>query len=560
MKNRLTRRELTSNIAALAAISTGVFAGLSRPDFMSAQGTPITGEPTEFTQRRPLLESTPSGEQVFRITGPIVDPATIDPALVRDLSSGFLTRLAFRGLIVFDADLNPCLELASKLVVSGDGLVYRFTIDPRALFHNGENVTADDVAFSLKRSLDPATANGQAALLSGPTFIDSILGAPELVSGKTTELAGVRVIDQRTLEIELWRPDGAFMSKLASAATCVVDRNDVARGGEWWRKPNGTGPFRITEWRVGELLLLERSPTFIDGAPALERIEMPLGPAAGGAFNLYQQDRVDICAIHFSLIEQIQSPLVGMADELIQQDQYATEYLAFRTDVAPMDDPIVRQAVAMAFPRSRVAEVTFGGRVREATGLVPPGMLGAEWVVNSLGFDPDAARTLLTTSQYAQNGELPPIQLYSTGNQSAEAFRDTVSDALGIEITSFIVQGNEFFAGLALRQYPNYVLYWGADYPDPSTFLLSLFRSGAADNYIDYENEEFDQLLDQAMSEVDPAARAAVYAQAQQLLIDDMVVIPTYHDVGYWLAKPRVRGLELTALGLLQLETIWIEQ
>ena len=557
MKERLTRRKLGT--LAVGALAGSALIG-DRPDFLSAQGAPLAGVETEFTQRRPLPEANPSGEQVFRITGPIVDPLTIDPALVRDLSSAFLTRLVFRGLVVFDSDLNPCLELAQRLVVSADGLTYTITIDPRALFHDGRNVTADDVAWSLTRSLDPATANGQAALLSGPTFLDSVLGAQELLTGAATELEGVRVIDQRTVEIRLWRPDAAFMSKLASAATCVVDRNDVARGGDWWRTPNGAGPFRVTEWRVGEMLRLERSRSFIDGAPALERIEMPLGPSAGGAFNLYQQSRVDIVGIGFALIDQVRSPLVGMADELVQQDQFSTEYIAFRTDTPPMDDPIVRRAVAMAFPRHMIAGVTFEGRTREATGVVPPGMLGAEWPVDHPGYDPEAAKALLETSSYAEAGEIPPIQLYSTGNPAAAAFRDTVSEALGIEITSFIVQANEFFAGLALRQYPNYALYWGADYPDPSTFLLSLFGSGASDNYIDYENPEFDELLEAAMSELDPTARAAIYADAQQLLIDDCVVIPTYHDVGYWLAKPWVKGVELTSLGLLQLETIWIER
>ncbi len=557
MTNRFSRRHLAASMAAIGGAASTV---LRRPSFLSAQGTPVDGDATEFTLRRPLPEFTPSGEQVFRITGPIVDPVSIDPALVRDLSSAFLTRLVFRGLVVFDRDLNPCLELAQSLVVSGDGLTYTFTLDPRAVFHNGESVTADDVASSLKRSLDPATANGQAALLSGPTFLDSVIGANELLTGVSTELPGVRVVDQRTIEIELWRPDSAFMGKLASAATSVVDPNDVARGGEWWRKPNGTGPFRVSEWRIGEHLSLSGSPTFIDGAPALERVEMPLGPNANGAFNLYQQDRVDFVGIAFDLVDQIQSPLVGMGDELVIQDQFSTEYLAFRPDVPPMDDPIVRQAVAMAFPRYKIAGVTFEGMVREATGVVPDGMLGAAWPVDTTGYDPEAAKELLATSRYADEGEIPPIELYSTGNQASAAFRDTVSEALGIEITSFIVQANEFFAGLAMRQYPNFTLYWGADYPDPSTFLLSLFRSGAADNYIDYANPAFDELIEQGMAELDPAARAAIYAQAQQILIDDRVVIPTYHDVGYWLVKPWVRGVEITALGLLQLETIWIER
>ncbi len=114
--------------------------------------------------------------------------------------------------------------------------------------------------------------------------------------------------------------------------------------------------------------------------------------------------------------------------------------------------------------------------------------------------------------------------------------------------------------GLALRQYPAYALYWGADFPDPATFLESLFATGSSDNYVDYSNPTFDDLLRSASKEQDSAARAAIYRQAQQLLIDDAVLIPTYHDVGYFLRKPYVHGFEYTSLGLLQLETIWLER
>jgi ABC-type transport system substrate-binding protein len=533
---------------------------LARPDFLAPDGTPMHGVPAEFTLRRPLPQANPTGDQVFRITGPIVEPPTLDPALVRDLSSAFLVRLFARGLIVFDAELNPALELAERLVVSEDGLTYTFTIDPRALFHDGRNVTANDVVFSLTRTMNPATANGQAALLSGPTFLDSILGAGELLAGETDTLEGLRAIDQRTVEIRLSRPDAAFTLKLAASATSIIDPNDVARGGDWWRSPNGTGPFRIAEWQTGQRLVLNRSRTFIDGAPALERIEMPVGPNAYGAFNLYQSDRVDVVGISSFDVDRVTAPESSLAPELVQAELFSTEYIAFRTDVAPMDDPIVRKAVAMAFPRDKIANVMFGGHVTVAEGIVPDGMLGAEWPVDPIAYDPEGAKALFATSAYASETELPPIQIYSTGNGAVAALRDEVESKLGLQIDSVIVQSEEFFDGLALRQYPAYALYWGADYPDPATFLQSLFASGSSDNYTDYSNPAFDDLLDQAAQERDPALRAEIYLRAQQLLIDDAMVIPTYHDAGYLLVKPWVKGLEYTALGLLQLETIWIER
>jgi len=370
----------------------------------------------------------------------------------------------------------------------------------------------------------------------------------------------VRAIDQRTVEIRLQHPDAAFTMKLASAASTIVDAADVARGGEWWRNPNGAGPFRIAEWEPGKRLVLNRSRSFIDGAPALERIEMPLGPDAYGAFNLYQSDRVEVTGISSYDVDRVTAPESTLASELIKTELFSTEYIAFRTDVPPLDDPIVRKAIAMAFPRDKIADVMFGGHVEVAEGIVPDGMLGVDWPVQSIAYDPEGAKALFATSAYADEAELPPIQIYSTGNGAVAALRDEIEAHLPLTVDAIVVQSNEFFDGLALRQYPAYALYWGADYPDPATFLQSLFASGSSDNYIDYSNPEFDALLARANREQNPEQRAAVYQQAQQLLIDDAVVIPTYHDVGYFLVKPWVKGLQYTPLGLLQLETIWIER
>jgi peptide/nickel transport system substrate-binding protein/oligopeptide transport system substrate-binding protein len=561
MSNRLSRRQFAALLSGTVASGLlGEQIALAHPDFLTAAGTPVKRAPAEFTFRRPLPAANPSGDQLFRLTGPVVEPPTIDPALVRDLSSAFLVRLIFRGLLIFDSELKPALELAERLVVSEDGLTYTFTLDARALFHDGRNVTADDVVFSLTRALNPATANGQAALLSGPTFLDSILGAPELLSGEAETLAGVRALDMRTVEIRLQRPDAAFTMKLASAATTIVDPANVAQGEGWWRQPNGAGPFKVSEWETGQRLVLTRSRSFIDGAPALERIEMPLGPNAYGAFNLYQSDRVEVTGISSYDVDRVTAAESPLGPELIQTDLFSTEYIAFRTDVPPLDDPIVRRAIAMAFPRDKIADVMFGGHVSVAEGIVPDGMLGVEWPVNAMAYDPEGAKALFATSKYAAEPELPPILIYSTGNGAVAALRDEVETHLGLQIESIVVQSEEFFDGLALRQYPAYALYWGADYPDPASFLQSLFASGSSDNYIDYSNPDYDALLAEAAEELDTSRRAEIYQQAQQILIDDAVVIPTYHDVGYFLVKPWVKGLEYTPLGLLQLETIWIER
>jgi oligopeptide transport system substrate-binding protein len=560
MKSTLSRRQF-------AAASLGLFAGLGLVHEqalarmgLQADGTPVGGEAVVVTTRRPLPPATPSGEQLFRVTGPIVGPETIDPAMVRDLSSAFLTRLMFRGLVVFDAELNPALELAERVEISGDGLTYTFAMDPKAVFHSGRAITAQDVVFSFTRAVNPKTAGGQAALLSGPTFLSSIAGVAEMLAGTTETLSGITAIDDATVEITLSAPSSPFLMKLGAAATSIVDPDDVAKGDGWWMTPNGSGPFHISEWTPGQQMVLTPVSTFVDGAPALQKVQILLGPNAGSAFNLYQAEKVDICGIGSNDVDRVTSTESGLADQLVQSDLFATEYAAFRTDAAPMDDLNVRKAVAMSFPRAKIAEVQFGGHVNVAEGLVPNGMLGVPWPVKALPYDPDAAKAAFAESKYAGVAEVDPIQIYSTGNSFVPALREAVKNVLGLELDAVTVQSTEFFDGLALRQYPAYGLYWGADYPDPSTFLGSLFQTGSSDNYIDYSNPDFDALMDEAATEQDIAKRAETYMKAQQLLIDDAVLIPTYHDVGYMLLKPGVKGFEYTPLGLLQLETIWIER
>jgi ABC-type oligopeptide transport system substrate-binding subunit len=130
---------------------------------------------------------------------------------------------------------------------------------------------------------------------------------------------------------------------------------------------------------------------------------------------------------------------------------------------------------------------------------------------------------------------------------------------LGLTVEIVNVDWPEFVLGLSRREYPAYELYWGADYPDPESLLLVLFGAGRADNYVDYRNGGFDDLLREAAAEPDVAKRADLYLRAQQILLDDQVVIPLYFDVAYTLAKPAVKGLQVTPLGILGLEPVWLE-
>lgn len=520
-----------------------------------------------FAQEATVIEAvdearvaTPSGDQVLRLTGPSQGPATLDPAFSRDLSSAFLIRQLFRGLTRLDRDLNPVPELADRIEISPDGLTYRFSLRADATFQNGRPVDADDVVFSLTRAVNPATAAGDITQLGGPTFLSDIAGYDALIAGESDSLSGIVALDAATVEITLAAPRSTFLMKLASAPASIVDPDEVAAGGDWWREPNGSGPFSIAEWTPNELMVLEPYADFFAGAPSLERVEIRLGANALQSFNLYQAGQIDVDSVSVNGLDRVIADENGLANELTVTPLFAVDYIALRTDRAPLDDPLIRKALQLAFPREKIAEVTYDGHLEAADGMIPTGMLGQDWPVQWPEYDLEAAKQAIADSRYGSAENVPPIQIYISGYAGAEAVRDSLEASLGLQIEVIDVDWNDFVDGLSNQAYPAHELYWGADYPDPESFLWTLFGSGRPDNYIGYDNPRLNQLLAEASTEQDPEARALLYAQAQQVLIDDAVILPLYYDVSYTLQKPYVRGLELTALGILRLDSVWLER
>ncbi len=497
---------------------------------------------------------------VLRLAGP-VDLQTLDPAKAKDLGTLFLVRQLFAGLTRLDADLQPEPALAETIDISDDGLTYTFTLRRNARFADGRDITAEDVAFSLNRALDPATTGGDASQLAAPTFLSDIVGARELLSGVAESLSGVRVIDDLTLEIDLVEPRSTFLMRLATGPAAIIDRDDVERSDDWWSDPNSSGPFVIDDFDISSGMTLKPNENFYAGKPDLDEVQVLLGVNAFQPMNLYQTGEVDLAPVSAFSLDRALDPASDLYADLQQSDLFAVEYVAFRSDVEPLNDPNIRKALILGFPREKVASVSFDGRVAEANGFIPNGMLGQEtWPVTGWDYDLDAARQAILDSSYGTAGNVPPITIYANGPPDRLiAFKEVIEADLGLQIDIVNVEWNEYISNLPRQTYPAYGIYWGADFPDPESLLLTLFGTNQPDNYVGYSNPEFDALLQQAASEQDSDTRILLYAQANQMLMDDAVVLPFFYDRSYMLVRPWVHGLELTPLGILYLDQVTVE-
>jgi oligopeptide transport system substrate-binding protein len=534
--------------------------GSLAPLVASAAVTPVAGDVIVIEAEDRPRDSNPSGRQELRLAGTINDPAPLDPAVARDVNSAFMTRQVFRGLTRFDENLEPVPELAQRIEISPDGLTYRVQLREDARFADGSQITAQDVVFSLTRALSPQTAIDAGAALAGPSYLGDIVGADEVIRGEATELAGLRVIDDRTVEIDLEAPRATFLMKLASAPAAILDSDDVARGGEWWRDPNASGPYVVDVWEPEDELQLYANEHYVGGMPDLRRVTFRLGPSAANPFNLYQADEIDVASVPIQAIDRISDEASPLLPELDISPILSTTYIAFRTDVAPTDDPEIRRAVQLAFPRWKVAEILLGGRQETANGLIPPGTLGRDWPDVAPAQDLEAARAAIANSSYGSAENVPPITIYGASPFGSEALRDVLQRELGLTVEVLDVDWPQFNQGLSKKTFPAYELTWVADFPDPETFLWNLFASSSPDNYSQYANPTFDALLDQAAATLDVDERAALYAEAESVLFGDNAVLPLSHDVRYTLMKPWVKGLDITPLGMLYLENAWLER
>jgi len=219
--------------------------------------------------------------------GESTNPRDYDPATT--YSSG--DKLLFSGLVSFDPNLNLTPDLAESWDVSADGTVYTFHLRANAKFHNGRAVTAQDVVYSWERAASPAL--GSDTVL---TYLGDIVGVREMVAGEASNITGLSAINDHTLQVTIDAPKPYFLLKLTYPTAFIVDKENVESGEEWYRTPNGTGPFKLREWKRFEVMVYEANADFYLGAPSIPYVVFQL--YSGDSQRLYETGEVDITGVY----------------------------------------------------------------------------------------------------------------------------------------------------------------------------------------------------------------------------------------------------------------------
>jgi len=412
----------------------------------------------------------------------------------------------YSTLVDADESLAPVPDLATSWTISGDGLTYTFNLRQGVKFHNGRTLTAADVKFSLERIKSPEPA--------GP--YDTNLAS----------VASITAPNDSTVVLKLTKPDAALLSNLTNPVMAVVPSEVVSERGNLKEFMVGTGPFKFVQHVPGTRLELEANRDYYkQGLPCVDEMVMVVlnNPTARTAALL---------AGDIDLIDNVPSKDVSQ----LQSNPNVTvvggpnlNYVSFslNTKKPPLDNKLVRQALAYGINRQEVCDKAFDGLCRplEGTNFVPPYWPGSDEVIYATDYA--KAKDLLAQAGYPDGFD---IDIHSTRGSFYRGPISSVAQAewakIGVNATLVTLEGaagskawkdgDTWFYGIR---------WWGADFIDPDGGLSPQFRCDGSFNRSQYCSTELDGILDQAVAETDQATRKDLYLQAQRLIADDAVYI-----------------------------------
>jgi oligopeptide transport system substrate-binding protein len=502
----------------------------------------------------PVVNGVNRNQALFLAGGESTNSRDYDPATEHDSGD---TRI-FRGLVSYDTNLKLVPELAESWDISTKGTVYTFHLRTNARFHDGRPVVAQDVIYSWERAAAPATQSDTVL-----TYLGDILGVAEMHSGKVEHISGLKVLDEHTLQVTIDAAKPYFLFKLTLPVAFVLDKKNVESGPDWYRTPNGTGPYKLTRWDSFKLMVYDANPEYYLGEPSIPQIVVEL--YTGFGINLYQLSEIDMTGISSLDVTRALDPADPLHPDLVSGVSLCTDFVVFDVTKPPFDDVKVRQAFSMAFNRQKYIEVVENGVGIPAQGLYPPALPGYNLNLQGLPYDPQQARQLLAQSRYGSPQGLPAIvytdaRIGNTAEAGVAAMAQMWEQNLGVKITIENLEPAKYYDLLYSGQHGQiFSGGWCADYPDPENFADVLFHTGAQQNTGNYSNPALDAILDQARLEQDGTKRIQLYQQAEQMIVQDAPALFISHAVSYMLVKPYVKGFVFTPIDIPIESYLWLQ-
>lgn len=469
------------------------------------------------------------------------DPTSLDPRLVRDLSSTSMMRMLYEGLMRADAQGKAISGIAENYTISDDNKTYTFHLRP-SIWSDGSPLTAEDFEHTWKSILSPAFPAPNAYQLyvikNGKAAKEGLVSVEEI---------GVKAKNPFTLIVELEYPVPYFTDLVACHFFFPVHQSVRNQSDEHI----GNGPFQLDDWKKRNEIVFKKNQHYWDADQvALDQISMQILDEHT-ALHLFKAGKLDWAGSPLSTLPQDAIEPLKKQDQLQIAEGAGTYWFRLNTAAKPFDHENMRRAFALALNRKAIVEHVTKGNQQPATSIVPPS-LGIPPANDFSDNDPEHAKALFDEA-IAEAGQMPQIYLSYTSNDRnhkiAQAVQQQWNKAFGINI---ILDANESHMQMDKMKKGNYQISigsWFADIHDPINFL-EIFKSAEnPTNQTGWHHPEYTALLERSSLESDPEIRKQILAQAETILMKEMPVIPLFFAAYNYVKNGNVDGVYFSPLG-----------
>ncbi len=465
------------------------------------------------------------------------DVDTLDPGQYTDLYSGRVIDQMFETLLCMDyeGEFQPCL--AEDWDIEEDGTLWTFYLREGVKFHDGSEMTAEDVEFTLDRLMDEDYNSPRKADFD---LIDEI-----------------NVVDDYTLEVVLREPNMVFMTDLLNGYVVPKDYVEEVGNEGLASEPIGTGPFSFEEYRTDDYTLLEAFEDYWGGRPKLDSLRFRPIPEATTRIVELETGGIHLMAeVPGEELERLEEE-EGIEVDSVTGTNWRS--LSMNMDREPFDDINVRRAISHAIDKQRIIDTVYPGTSIPAEGPLPPTSWAYDSEFEGRGFDLDRAKEYMADSDYPDGFEATLMISEGEQLQREAPLLQSMLAEIGVEIEIQSLEWGTFLERLTNQDYDMLRVGWTTNV-EPDSILYNTFHSSSEQfNMFGYDNSRVDELLDKGRLEPDLDKRKEIYREVQEIIVDEAPAAFVYHDERIIAYQDVVRDIEPSFSGAFWFKTPFAE-
>lgn len=486
------------------------------------------------------------------------DAVGLDPARETDGESFYIADNVYENLVEFvngTTDVVPCL--AEKWDMSTNGLEFTFYLRKGVKFHDGTDMNADAVVYSIARQFKKT----HSAYKYGPWQYWQAMGMDGIIKD-------IVKVDDYKVKITLIKKEAPFLANLAMQFAAIVSPTAAEKYKENFKNnPVGTGPFKFVQWIKDDSIILEKNETYWREKAFLDRLILKVIPEATARYLSLKKGEVDI--IDFPSPEDIENIKSDSNLKIVEQPGLNVGYLAMNMMKKPFDNLLVRQAVSHAINKADIIKAVYGNMGVPAKNPLPPTMWSYNDAVKDYNFDPKLAKDLLKKAGLEKGFEttlwaMPVSRPYNPNARKVAEIMQSQLKEVGITVKIVSYEWGTYLDKIASYEHDMCLIGWTGDNGDPDNFLYVLLSEDStvkpAQNYAYWKNPEFNKKIKQAKETFDKDKRTSLYKEAQTIFHADAPWVPIAHSIVIEPMKKSVMDFKLSPLGKREFREVWIKK